>query len=210
MPLSLTIRMSSKTNISRRICSTRSGSSASRPSMIAFSVARSARLRISATVGTPPAFSMLWVSMFDSRLSRPSLDLLDDLRVGLLHVGDALDDLDLLLHGQPGQDLRRLVVRQVAHDQRDGLRVLILDERQQVLALGLLQEAERRLLHLRLDLLQHPLGRLAVQRLLEQHLRVLQPALVDVLARDRQAVELLHDRRCSSPPARARARRARA
>jgi hypothetical protein len=58
MPLSLTSMMSSKTNISRRICSTRSGSSASSPSMIAFSVARSARFKISATVSMPPAFSI--------------------------------------------------------------------------------------------------------------------------------------------------------
>lgn len=39
--------------------------------MIPFSVARSTRFSTSATVGTPPAFSMLCISMLLSRLSRP-------------------------------------------------------------------------------------------------------------------------------------------
>ena len=73
-----------------------------------------------------------------------ALDFLDDLGVGLLHVGDALDHLDLLLAGQADQDFAGLR-RQVGQDQRDGLRVLVLDERQQVLALGLLQEGKRAL-----------------------------------------------------------------
>ena len=72
MPLSSTWLMSSKTNISRRISSTSSGLSSSNPSMIDFSVVRSVRLSISATEGTPPIFSKLWVSIEERRSSSPS------------------------------------------------------------------------------------------------------------------------------------------
>jgi hypothetical protein len=61
-----------------------------------------------------------------------ALDLFDHLGVRLLHVGDALDDLDLLLPGQADEDLARLLAGQVGEDQRDRLGVLVLDERQEV------------------------------------------------------------------------------
>ena len=73
-----------------------------------------------------------------------ALDFLDHLGVGLLHVGDALDDLDLLLARQADENFRCLLRRQVRENQRDRLRMLILDERQQVFRFGLLQERERR------------------------------------------------------------------
>ncbi len=71
---------------------------------------------------------------------QPALHLLDHLRVGLLHRGDPLDDLDLLGRRQPRQDLRGLHRLQVRQDQGDGLRVLVLDERQQVVAFRFLQK----------------------------------------------------------------------
>jgi hypothetical protein len=83
---------------------------------------------------------MLCISMLLRPALEPLLHLPDHLGVGLLHVRDPLDDLELLGERQPDQDLRRLVVREVAQDQRDRLRVLVLDERQQVLALRPLQE----------------------------------------------------------------------
>ncbi len=75
---------------------------------------------------------------------QPALDFLDNLGVCLFHVGHALDHLDLLLAGQSHEDLAGLLRRKVGEDQRDGLRMLILDERQQVLAFGPLQECKRR------------------------------------------------------------------
>ena len=63
---------------------------------------------------------------------QPALDFLDHLGVRLLHVGDALDDLDLLLARQADEDFRCLLRRKVRQDQRDRLRMLVLDERQQV------------------------------------------------------------------------------
>ena len=86
---------------------------------------------------------------------QPAFDLADHHRVGLFHVGDPLNDLDLLFLGQTHQDLRRLVVREVRDDQGDGLRMFILDEGQQVLALGLLEEGKGRLLRATSDVLEH-------------------------------------------------------
>ena len=62
------------------------------------------------------------------------LHFLDHLGIGLLHVRHALDDLDLLLARQADQNFTGLERRQVCEDQRDRLRMLVLDERQQVLA----------------------------------------------------------------------------
>ena len=73
---------------------------------------------------------------------QPLLHLLDDLRAGLPHGGHAADHRQLAVGGQPADDLGRLLRRQVGEDQGDGLRVLVDDEGQQVLAVDLLQEAE--------------------------------------------------------------------
>jgi hypothetical protein len=127
---------------------------------------------------------------------KPTLDLFDDVGVGLLHIRYTLDHLDLLLHREADEDLRGLVVRQVAEDQGDRLRVLILDEREQVLALCALEKAERLLLDLRLDLLEDPLGHLGVEGVLEDRLGVVEVALAQVLGCESEVVEL-----CNNPAA---------
>ena len=87
-----------------------------------------------------------------------ALHFLDHFRVGLLHVGDALDHFDLLLAGQADENFARLLRREMGEDQRDRLRMLVLNERQQVFALRLLQKRERRGLHLLRDLLDDARG----------------------------------------------------
>ena len=67
----------------------------------------------------------------------------NDLRVRLAHRGDAANHREPPLLGQAGQDLGAEVGRQVRHDQRDRLRMLVDDVRQQVLAIDVPQEAER-------------------------------------------------------------------
>jgi hypothetical protein len=144
-------------------------------------------------VSTPPAFSKVWLTMSERTMFESSLDLLDHLGVGLLHVGNALHDLDLLLRGQPHQDLAGLLRRQVRQDQRDRLRVLVLDEREEVFRLGLLEERERRGRDLLGDLLDGALGIVDRQRLTQQRLGILQPALGQVCVRERGVVELAED-----------------
>ena len=73
----------------------------------------------------------------------PLFDFLNDLGIGLPHRGHAADHRKLPLGGQPGDDVGRLRRRQVREDQGDGLRMLVDDERQQVLAIDFLQESER-------------------------------------------------------------------
>ena len=84
----------------------------------------------------------------------PLLDLVDDLRAGLAHGGDAADDRQLPLGRQAADDVGRLRRRHVGEDQGDGLRMLVDDERQQVLAVDLLQEAERQGLDRLADVVQ--------------------------------------------------------
>ena len=69
--------------------------------------------------------------------------------------------------GKPGQDLRAEVRRQVRHDQRDRLRMLVDDVREQVLAIDVPQEAERRGLD-RLANVVERRGGACAQRLLDQ------------------------------------------
>ena len=101
---------------------------------------------------------------------------MDHLGVGLLHIGHPLDDLDLLLAGQTDEDFRGLVIRQVAENQGNRLRMLVLNERQQVVAFGFLKERERRALDLMGNLLNDLVGHLAVQTVAQQILGVFQPA----------------------------------
>ena len=62
-------------------------------------------------MSTPPAFSKVWLTMSREAMLQAALDFLDHLGVGLLHVGDALDDLDLLLAGQADEDFAGLLRR---------------------------------------------------------------------------------------------------
>ena len=71
--------------------------------------------------------------------------------------------------------------------------MLVDDEREQVLALGPLEEREGRLLHLRLHLPDHLVGELRVERVAHEHAGEVEAALLRVQAGDAQAVELLDD-----------------
>ena len=98
--------MSSKTNIRRRISSTRSGSSWARFSSRLRSVARSMTLRISATLGTPPAFSNCWLITLAMRCSRPFSTSWMISGLVCAHGGDAADDGQLPLRRQAADDRR--------------------------------------------------------------------------------------------------------
>src|SRR5688572_9078560 len=78
-------------------------------------------------------------------------------------------------------------------DERDRLRVLVLDERQQVFRLGLLQETERRRLDLLRDLLDRLLGVGFAQRLAQQRLGVFKAAFGEVRVGQREVVKLGED-----------------
>ena len=123
-----------------------------------------------------------------------AFDFLDYLWVRLLHVGDALHDLHLLSRGQADEDFTGFSRIQVGEDQGDRLRVFVLDKGQQIFGFGLLQERERRGGDLLGHLLDH-LGRVGLgHALLEQRLGVIEAAFTDIVAGQRQAVELFEDR----------------
>ena len=94
-------------------------------------------LSISATVSTPPAFSNVWVIIAARAMFEAAFDFLDDLGIGLLHIRDAFHDLDLLC---PRRPTRTSACRglEVGEDQGDRLRMLVLNESQQVFAFRLL------------------------------------------------------------------------
>lgn len=83
--------------------------------------------------------------------------------------------------------------RQVRNDQRDRLGVLILNKRQQVGRLSLLQKGKWRLAHLLADLLKNSLGIACRQRLEQQRTRVFQAALTGPTVRDGEIVKLFQD-----------------
>ena len=117
-------------------------------------------------------------------------DFANDLGVGLLHVGNTAHHLDLLCRRKANENLARLVMRQMTHDQRDCLRMLFLNEGEQVLALRLLQKRERRALNLGLNLLDDLLGGLGIKRILQQTAGVIEAALAHISLRHRQRIEL--------------------
>ncbi len=81
----------------------------------------------------------------------------------------------------------------MGQDQRDGLRMLILNERQQVFALGFLQERERRGLHLLGDLLDDAVGIVVAERFAEQGLGVFQAAFAEIGVGQGEVVEFAED-----------------
>ena len=198
MSLFENLLMSSNTNISRRISSTRSGFSWARFSSRLRSVARSVTLSTSATLSTPPAFSKLWLITPAIRVLQALLHLVDDLRVGLPHRGDAADDRELPIRWQAGDDVGRLRRRQVREDQRDRLRVLVDDERQQVLAIDVLQKPKRH----RLDRLPHVVERadgVFAERLFDERLGQVEPARAAGCAPGLTLANSLMTCSCSSP-----------
>ena len=99
--------MSSKTNSMPRTSSARSLSVAASFSSTLRSVVRSAWLRIPASVLAPPAAEYSRSATRGQLVADHLLDLLDHLRAGLAHAGDAQRDVGLLALGQAGQHLRR-------------------------------------------------------------------------------------------------------
>jgi hypothetical protein len=69
-----------------------------------------------------------------------ALDFFDDLRICLFHVGDALDNFHLLLAGKTDKNFAGFLRRQMCQNERDGLRMLILNECQQIFAFSFLKE----------------------------------------------------------------------
>ena len=120
-----------------------------------------------------------------------ALDLADDLRRGAVHQGDARRDVGLLGLGQARQHLGGGVGRQVGQDQRDGLRVLVGDDVEDLGGVGLAQELERAHLDGAGQARHDLLGVLGAERLLEDRAGVVEPALGDVLLGQRDLVELL-------------------
>ncbi len=104
------------------------------------------------------------------------LDLLHHVRTGLLHPGDAADDLDLLIRGESADDLRGQSGGQVGEDQRDRLRVLVRDEGQQIVRPRFLQERERHAVEILPEVLHHFPGRLLAEAAGEQFFRPPQAA----------------------------------
>ena len=82
---------------------------------------------------------------------------------------------------------------QVTDDHGDGLGMLVLDEGEDVLAFSLLDEREGRLLDLGLNLLDDLLGDLGIQRVLQEHLGIVQTALLVILAGKVERIELFDD-----------------
>ena len=78
-------------------------------------------------------------------------------------------------------------------DERDRLRVLVLDERREVLGIGLGQKRERLLVDLVFDGLEDPHRLVVGKSLLQQAPGVDQAALLHVLPGERKVVELLDD-----------------
>ncbi len=81
----------------------------------------------------------------------------------------------------------------MGEDQRDGLRVFVLNEGEKVFRFGLLEEGERRGLDLLGDLLDDAGCIVLAERFSQQTLGVLQPAFVEVGVGQREVVELTED-----------------
>ena len=144
MSLSVNRPMSSKTNISRRISSTSSASSCTKAIH---------QRPFGRPIGDVEhlghgldAAGVLEALAHHARHAplEAFFDFANDLGVRAAHRGDAPDDRKPPRLGQAGQNFRPKVRRQVRHDQRDRLRMLVDDVRQQVLAIDVPQEAERR------------------------------------------------------------------
>ena len=144
MPLSLTRMRSSKTNMSLRMFSTRSGSPSSSASRMR--LFRSAVGEVEYLGDRLDAAGLLVFLDDDGREAafEALLDLLDDLGIGVLHRRDAAHDLELLGRRKAREHFGRLLGLEVRQHQRYGLRMLLLDEREEVGALRFLEERERR------------------------------------------------------------------
>ena len=155
---------------------------------------RGERLMISTRVSTPPTVRHVLVRQ---QRAHPALQLLldqpDHLRRGAVHGGDPVGDLGLLLGGEPGQHLGRLRGGQVGQHQRDDLRVLVLEEGDQLADVGVAQRGER---HLGVDDVeprQDALGLVLAQAGGQDLAGEVDAAAADEALGGHQAVELVHD-----------------
>ena len=103
------------------------------------------------------------------------LDFANDLGVRAAHRRDAADDRDAALFRQTSQDFGAEAGRQVRHDQRDGLRMLIDNVGEQVLAINIPQEAEGHLFDRLPEVGQDRRG-VAAERFLDERFRQFKPA----------------------------------
>ncbi len=122
-----------------------------------------------------------------------ALHLADDLRRGAVHRRNALSDIGLGIRRQGRENGRRLLRLEISHDERYGLRMLVLDEVQQLRRIGLAQEIERTYLQTRCQAVQDVHSLLGTERLLEHALRILETAGRDIILGHRHLIELADD-----------------
>lgn len=122
-----------------------------------------------------------------------AFDFLDDLRIGLLHIGDAFDDFDLLLAGEADENLAGFLGGEMGEDQRDRLRVFILDEGQQVFAFSFLEKRKRGGLHLLGDLLDDAIGVGGAEGFADQGLGVVEAAFAEIGIGQGEVVKFAED-----------------
>ena len=106
---------------------------------------------------------------------QPFFHFVDDFRIGLPHRGDAAHHGQLPLAGQTGDDARGLRRRQIGDDERDGLRMFVDDERQQILAIDFLQKSERQGFNLLANIIER-VGGVFAEGLFDQRFRDFQSA----------------------------------
>ena len=119
------------------------------------------------------------------------LDLLDHLGRGAVHLGDAQRDVALQLLGQRAQHHRAGVGVHVREDERDRLRVLVLEVGEHLAGVGAAQELERRRDHRDAEVVEDLVGLAAAEARLEQLARGRVAALRHVGARGVDLGELV-------------------
>ena len=102
-----------------------------------------------------------------------------------------LTHLDLLLGGQAAEDFGGLDGLEMGEDQGDGLGMFVLNEGEEVVAFGLLQEGKRGALDGLIDLIDDPFGLFLGEALGEQGLGVIPAAFVGIGTGEGQLIELL-------------------
>ena len=110
-------------------------------------------------------------------LRQSHFDFFDGFGAGLAHLSDALNDRQLPGRRQTIENTGRYLRRHMAEHHSNGLRMLVDQERQHVLRIGLVQKAEGESFQGLLEQRQHIAGIFA-QRFLDQALGAIQTARV--------------------------------
>ena len=120
-------------------------------------------------------------------------DLEDDLRRDLVQAGHALRDIRAQPGGQRGEQRGRLRGVQVRKHQRDGLRMLVVNELGELLRIGLLDGVEGSGFGAQRfgQAVQHALGHIGTERPHQQLAGVFDAAARDVIAGRRKVVEFV-------------------